>query len=113
MNFIEALRLCDAGLAEWKSKPHNARWWKRIDGTPIPNDLLVCIAQVIADTAQPSASGRVPEGWVLVPKEPTDWMMRAGAQDTSFVTRIGAASVYKAMLASAPRAPLSDEGAEG
>jgi hypothetical protein len=49
MGFIEAMKLCDAGLNEWKSKPHNARWWRRIDGTPIPNDLLVCIAEKFAE----------------------------------------------------------------
>lgn len=56
MNFIEAMKLCDAGLDAWKSKPHNAQWWRRIDGTPIPNDLLCNIAEkfvaALADQAE-------------------------------------------------------------
>ena len=49
MNFGEALDLAQEGLARWKGKEHNAKWWRRIDGTPIPNDLLVNIAEVIAE----------------------------------------------------------------
>jgi hypothetical protein len=29
----------------------DAAWWRRIDGTPIPNDLLVCIAEIFGQTA--------------------------------------------------------------
>lgn len=43
-DFQEALRRCDAGLEAWRSKPNNKKWWRKIDGTPIPNDLLVNIA---------------------------------------------------------------------
>jgi hypothetical protein len=32
------------GLFKWREKPHNEKWWKKIDGTPIPNDLIVCVA---------------------------------------------------------------------
>jgi len=35
------------GLMKWQEQPHNAKWWKKIDGTPIPNDLVVCIAEEI------------------------------------------------------------------
>jgi hypothetical protein len=49
MNFVEALALCQKGYDAWKAKPHNKKWWKHVDGTPIPNDLLVCIAQAIAE----------------------------------------------------------------
>jgi len=48
INFVTALALCEQGLEQWKAKPHNAKWWRRIDGTPIPNDLLVNIAEVFA-----------------------------------------------------------------
>lgn len=44
MNFGEAMAIAQRGLDAWKAKPHNAKWWRLIDGTPIPNDLLVCIA---------------------------------------------------------------------
>lgn len=41
-----------AGFDNWKAKPHNARWWRHIDGTPIPNDLAVCIADAVNDAIQ-------------------------------------------------------------
>ncbi len=44
MTFNEAMDIVDDGFETWKAKPHNARWFKRIDGTPIPNDLKVNIA---------------------------------------------------------------------
>ena len=46
--FTEAMKVCEEGLREWREKPHNKRWWNRIDGTPIPNDLLCCIAEAFA-----------------------------------------------------------------
>ena len=45
MTFGEALDIAKHGLDIWKGKEHNAKWWRRIDGTPIPNDLIVCIAE--------------------------------------------------------------------
>lgn len=52
MDFVAALKLCQQGLDVWKSQEHNYKWWRRIDGTPIPNDLLVCIAEAIRDAVQ-------------------------------------------------------------
>jgi hypothetical protein len=48
MTYIEAMEALERGLAEWRSKPHNKRWWRLIDGTPIPNDLLVCMAMELS-----------------------------------------------------------------
>jgi hypothetical protein len=48
MTVFEAMKAAEAGLETWRSKPHNKRWWRLIDGTPIPNDLIVCIAQAVA-----------------------------------------------------------------
>ena len=48
MNFGNALKIVTDGFENWKSKPHNAKWFRRIDGTPIPNDLCVCIATEVA-----------------------------------------------------------------
>lgn len=58
MLFLEAMRRAQIGLDTWKAKPHNARWWRRIDGTPIPNDLLVCIAVAMVADAPVEASPR-------------------------------------------------------
>lgn len=45
MDFHEALTIATAGFNSWAAKPHNKRWFARIDGTPIPNDLRVCVAE--------------------------------------------------------------------
>lgn len=47
-DFVRALKLVELGFEQWKDKPPNAKWFKRIDGTPIPNDLCVCIAETLA-----------------------------------------------------------------
>ena len=51
LGFVEALDACQRGLELWRDKPYNAKWWRRIDGTPIPNDMLVCIAEIFGQTA--------------------------------------------------------------
>lgn len=51
----------------------------------------------------------VPEGWKLVPVEPTDDMIWAGAE-ASRVYRVDIMRSYDAMLAAAPTAPTGDTG---
>lgn len=46
--FVQAMDAVERGLRVWREKPHNAKWWRRIDGTPIPNDLCVCIAEEVS-----------------------------------------------------------------
>jgi len=43
-----AIQIAQRGFEAWRAKPHNAKWFKRIDGTPIPNDLVVCVAEQFA-----------------------------------------------------------------
>lgn len=45
---IDCIGVAFRGLAVWAAKPHNARWFRKIDGTPVPNDLPVCIAMEFA-----------------------------------------------------------------
>ena len=47
MNFMQAMDIVEEGFRIWRGKEHNAKWWKRIDGTPIPNDLAVNIAEAM------------------------------------------------------------------
>lgn len=47
MNFVEAMTAAQAGYDTWAAKPHNKKWAKMIYHTPIPNDLLVNIAEAI------------------------------------------------------------------
>lgn len=49
MTYMEAIELVEKGFNRWKEKEHNKKWFKKIDGTPIPNDLMVNIAIVIAE----------------------------------------------------------------
>lgn len=43
------IAVAQSGFETWKAKPHNARWFRKIDGTPIPNDLTICIGEAFAD----------------------------------------------------------------
>lgn len=45
ITLTEAIQLAKAGYDAWAAKPHNKRWAPRLAGTPVPNDLTVCIAQ--------------------------------------------------------------------
>lgn len=49
MTFVEAMALVEEGFNNWKNKEHNKKWFKKIEGTPIPNDLMVNIASAISN----------------------------------------------------------------
>lgn len=68
MNFVEAMTAAQAGYDAWATKPHNAKWAKRIYHTPIPNDLLVNIAEAVCAATRSadvitSALKAKAEGW--------------------------------------------------
>ena len=73
--------------------------------------------QIIALLPQPA----VPEGWVMVPREPTDKMLadgwssanRFGPNDLGIVTDTTCAEVYRAMLAASPSPPADRDDDEG
>jgi hypothetical protein len=52
MNYMTAMAIAEAGFDVWASKEHNKKWVRRIDGTPIKNDLLVNIAEAMVTYAQ-------------------------------------------------------------
>ena len=54
MNFIEALKVAETVMAKYLND--YPKWWKRMDGTPILNDLPVRMAEAFAenDTAEVS-----------------------------------------------------------
>lgn len=58
-----ALDMAQAGFDAWAAKPHNRKWVRRIDGTPIKNDLLVNIADAIVaampETAMEERQARI------------------------------------------------------
>lgn len=53
IDFVEALTLVKEGYDTWATKPHNKTWVRRLDGTPIPNDLCVCIAEELVRSLAP------------------------------------------------------------
>lgn len=54
------ITIAQRGFDVWKDKEHNAKWFRKIDGTPIPNDLVVCIAmefvEALKEAQEPAAS---------------------------------------------------------
>lgn len=48
-NDLNFIAIAQAGFDAWASKPHNAKWFRRVDGTPIPNDVVVCIAVAFSE----------------------------------------------------------------
>ena len=51
MNFVRAMAIAEEGFEAWAAKEHNRKWLRRIDGTPIRNDLLVNIAEAMVRDA--------------------------------------------------------------
>lgn len=45
--FVAVLGAVHDGFNNWAAKPHNKKWASRIDGTPIPNDLAVHVAEAV------------------------------------------------------------------
>jgi hypothetical protein len=54
---VTPLQIAQAGYDAWAAKPHNKKWVRRIDGTPIPNDLLVNIAEAFRAASNGAALG--------------------------------------------------------
>lgn len=70
---LDWIAIAQRGFEAWKAKPHNARWFRKIDGTPIPNDLTICIGQAFADElARRSPPPAVEGGWREIATAPKD-----------------------------------------
>jgi hypothetical protein len=39
------IAIAQRGFEKWKAQDHNKRWFRLIDGTPIPNDLVINIGE--------------------------------------------------------------------
>ena len=108
LDILAAMKVADDVMNAYKRD--YPKWWKRMDGTPILNDLPVRFAQAFVDLeaaklavshhAAP-AQDAVPDGFVLVPREPTTEMLLAGWNEGSFSTQ-ELATHYRAMLAARP-----------
>jgi hypothetical protein len=56
----DVMKIAARGFDAWAAKPHNAKWARKIDGTPIRNDLIVNIAQAFADAELTPAPPEAP-----------------------------------------------------
>lgn len=63
-------------------------------------------------TAPPPVAAGVPEGFVVVPVEPTKAMLRAHSENTDGLDDFIAANDWQRMLAAAPSAPAADQEVE-
>lgn len=83
------------------------------DGKTDDHDYVQAFARHRRAAISAMPGGGVPEGWVIVPREPTLDMKRAGGlavnadERVSLVTSFEAGMAYRAMLAAAP-APAED-----
>lgn len=58
MNFVEALKIAEGVFEQYrKDQP---KWWKRMDGTPILNDVAVRMAEAFRDPEELPESLRDP-----------------------------------------------------
>ena len=57
MDFIQALDIANAVFDQYKV--HHLKWWKRIDGTPILNDVSVRMATAFRDATTPPSADSV------------------------------------------------------
>jgi hypothetical protein len=48
-DYLNVERIVHKGFQQWAEKPHNKKWVKRLEGTPIANDLLVNITAAMSD----------------------------------------------------------------
>jgi hypothetical protein len=49
IGWSDAMTIAERGFDAWAAKEHNRKWVRKIDGTPIKNDLLVDIATAFAE----------------------------------------------------------------
>ncbi len=52
MNFIEAMKVAEGVFEQYRL--HQLKWWRRMDGTPILNDIAVRMAVAFSEASTPS-----------------------------------------------------------
>jgi len=75
MNFIDALKITEGVMEQYRQK--HPKWWKRMDGTPILNDLPVLMAQAFVDDEEAKRVAALPR-CMKKPKEPCDCLSYCG-----------------------------------
>ena len=99
MNWANALAIAEKGFEAWAAKDHNRKWVRKIDGTPIKNDLLVDIATAFAEAhVQPAPiAGLEPVAWQLRYSDSNDpWVIAEKVNTTSLIEWRGLVPVEQA-----------------
>ena len=80
-------------------------------GMPMDAELIDMLEQAIVEFKNTQASpASAPEGWKLVPFEPTDAMIECGCRALgALYGQYGALEAYRAMLIAAPPPPVSED----
>ena len=60
-DLIKCMAIAKQGFDAWAQKDHNRRWFRKIDGTPIPNDLTVNIAEAFRDALEAATPEPAPD----------------------------------------------------
>lgn len=81
------------GYEYWAAKPHNAKWVRKIDGTPIPNDLPVSIFMYLKesgllDPPAPSVAVKALE-WTKQPNMPDTYVWASSVFGTYRINPVG------------------------
>jgi hypothetical protein len=105
-------------IAKWDDDKYSTRprpYWA-MDGMQIstsrehqPEFWMPCAAA--PGSIPTSLAGQVPDGYVLVPKEPTDGMIEAGHEVMETAISVFASDVYAAMLSAAPQPTAGGDAA--
>lgn len=86
----------------WHKDAYEGEYWTdEGDSEPEPTGWV----PVPGSVPTSSLAGQVPDGFVLVPKEPTDGMIEAGHEAMEAAISVFASDIYAAMLSVAPRRP--------
>lgn len=101
-----------------QSKRNTAEWWSALESLQQKRvDMLEGAAPQPASEGTKSNYPEFPDGWVLVPREPTEEMLTAWAAEAErqhfalddFSEPIYPAKLYTAMLAAAPSPPVTED----
>lgn len=89
------------GYDAWAAKPHNAKWVRKIDGTPIANDIPVTIFNTLREGGAIEAA--------KIGDAVLSWLVEHDLLDAG--NEYSAADVIEALNDIAPPAPQSRDGA--
>ena len=85
------------GYDAWAAKSHNAKWVRKIDGTPIANDIVVNIFEALKDGGQEVEAVSV-EGSPLLEWAVDQWKRQVGGRPLRNVHRRSLDDVWRQVI---------------